>query len=192
MLKTLTLGAVALAALAATSAAGANAASARTQLTCQMKNGKRTHVVVSPYFKTIAFAQRTIDGEPIIVFNPAFTSRFATGKGTVIFTFFHECGHHVLGHTKPRRRHAGYNREQKRRELAADCYAIREMWNRRMLTRQRMTTILRDLSRLQEDPEHPSGKVRTRVVVRCLRSYAKRGQARYDDNTLQRNDPYRQ
>ena len=66
----------------------------------------------------------------------------------------------VLGHTKPRRRHANYNREQKRRELAADCYAIREMWNRRLLTRKRFATILRDLAKLSEDPEHPSGRVR--------------------------------
>ncbi len=189
MFKKLTLGAAAT--LAAVTLTAAGNASASTQLTCNMQNGKRAHVVVSRYFKTIAFAQRTIEGEPIIVFNPAYTGRFATGRGTVIFTFFHECGHHVLGHTKPRVRHAGYNREQKRRELAADCYAIREMWNRRLLTRKRLATILRDLSKLNEDPEHPSGRVRGKLVMRCLQAYAQRGKARYGDNNQRPSNPYR-
>lgn len=190
MFKKFVLGAAATLA-AVTLTAGSGNAAGNTQLTCRMQNGKYAHVVVSKYFKTIAFAQRTIEGEPIIVFNPAYTGRFATGRATVIFTFFHECGHHVLGHTKPRRRTASYNAEQKRRELAADCYAIREMWNRRMLTRQALTVILRDLAKLNEDPEHPSGRVRGQVVMRCLQAYARRGQPRYGNNGPQPGNPYR-
>ena len=190
MFKNLVLGAAATLAAVTLTAAPGNA-TGNTQLSCRMQNGKYAHVVVSRYFKTIAFAQRTIEGEPIIVFNPAYTGRFASGRATVIFTFFHECGHHVLGHTKPRRRHAGYNREQKRRELAADCYAIREMWNRRMLNRRTLAVVLRDLAKLPEDPEHPSGRVRGQVVLKCLQAYARRGQPRYDNNGFRPTNPYR-
>jgi hypothetical protein len=66
------------------------------------------------------------------------------------------------------------------------------MWNRRLLTRKRMMTILRDLAKLNEDPQHPAGKVRGQVVVRCLRAHAQRGKPRYDGNNLQPGNPYRQ
>ena len=58
MLRTITLGVAAATVIAA---ASATPAAAGTQLRCYLPNGKRAHVVVSTYFKTIAFAQRSIE-----------------------------------------------------------------------------------------------------------------------------------
>lgn len=176
MFKKLTLG------LAATAVVGAAAiatpAAASPRLTCTLQNGKQVHVIVSPYFKTIAFAQRTLEGEAVIVFNPAITRRFATGRATVIFTFYHECGHHVLGHTIPKPGKVGFGLQQKRREVAADCYAIRRMYRERLINRAVLRTIIRDLARLKESAAHPAGPVRVRAMVSCLRQYASNGARR--------------
>ena len=175
MFKKLTLGLAATAVAVAGAAAIATPAAAAPKLTCTLQNGKQVHVIVSPYFKTIAFAQRTLEGEAVIVFNPAVTRRFATGRATVIFTFYHECGHHVLGHTIPRIGKVGHGHGAKRREVAADCYAIRRMWKERLINRAVLMTIIRDLGRLKEDAAHPAGPVRVRAMIACLKRYAQNG-----------------
>lgn len=173
MIRKLTLGALAVSAtaisLSATSLSVAQGN--RTAFFCDLGGGRQPHVVVSPFFKTIAFAQRSMRNHPIIVFNPNVTRNFASHRQTVIFTFLHECAHHVLHHTSldPAKRQG--LPQPKEREKAADCYAIQHMMHRGLLTRQGLGHIIRDVGKLPEDPSHPAGVVRGRYVVECIKAY---------------------
>ncbi|WP_306114196.1 MULTISPECIES: hypothetical protein [unclassified Roseovarius] len=81
------------------------------------------------------------NGSPVIFYNPHVLSSFH--PVTRQFWYFHECGHHALGHS--------FGNNPLVREKEADCWAIRTMQSMGLLNQRRMEIIQSDISQLAGD-----------------------------------------
>lgn len=108
----------------------------------------------------VAIAGRARDGRPIIAYNKAAMRRFHLI--TRVYIYYHECAHHVLGHSSGNR--------PVTRESDADCWSIRYMARRGLLTWKGLRWIQADLSRFGGgDRVHPPGSQRAAYAERCFR-----------------------
>jgi hypothetical protein len=107
---------------------------------CRDANGERVLAVNTTRLNNVGMAGR-IRGRPVILFNPVIMRRFQPATRT--FWFYHECAHHALGHSLGHRPAS--------RERDADCWAIRQMRQRGLLTSARLRTIEQDLYPLAGD-----------------------------------------
>jgi hypothetical protein len=117
-----------------------------------------------------AFSTLTPSGIPVIVFNLEFLKIIAHSLAMVMFVYEHECGHHALGHIQAGR--SGGEMGQKmhfKQELAADCYAAQQLRAMNYKSSS-ITDIIDDIYPWPKDPEHPSGKVRSRHVAACFKA----------------------
>ena len=81
------------------------------------------------------------NGHPVIFYNPQVLSWFH--PITREFWYFHECGHHALGHA--------FGNNPLSREKKADCWAIQSMRSLGRLDQHRMNLIQQDISQLPGD-----------------------------------------
>ena len=117
----------------------------------------------------VAIATRAPDGRPIIAYNKAAMRRFHLI--TRVYIYYHECAHHVLGHSSGNRPVS--------RESDADCWSIRYMARRGLLNRRGLRWIQADLARTGGgDRVHPPGSQRAAYAERCFRHALQRIAAR--------------
>ena len=108
----------------------------------------------------VAIAGRARDGRPIIAYNKEAMSRFHFI--TRVYIYYHECAHHVLGHSSGNRPIS--------RESDADCWAIRYMVRRGLLNWRGLRWIQSDLARTGGGSRvHPPGSQRAAYAERCFR-----------------------
>ena len=108
----------------------------------------------------VAIAGRARDGRPIIAYNKEAMSRFHLI--TRVYIYYHECAHHVLGHSSGNRPIS--------RESDADCWAIRYMARRGLLNWRGLRWIQSDLARTGGGNRvHPPGSQRAAYAERCFR-----------------------
>ncbi len=96
---------------------------------------------VSSNVDNVAIATLGSAGEPIIFYNENVLSYFH--PITRLFWYFHECGHHALGHT--------FGNIPVLREKQADCWAIVNMYQLGMLDQNQFAIIQSDISQLSGD-----------------------------------------
>ncbi len=117
----------------------------------------------------VAIAGRARDGRPIIAYNKAAMNQFHLI--TRVYIYYHECAHHVLGHSSGNRPLS--------RESDADCWAIRYMARRGLLDRRGLRWIQADLARSGGgDRMHPPGSQRAAYAERCFNHARQRIAAR--------------
>ena len=117
----------------------------------------------------VAIAGRARDGRPIIAYNKAAMKQFHLI--TRVYIYYHECAHHVLGHSSGNR--------PVTRESDADCWAIRYMARRGLLNWRGLRWVQKDLSRFGSgDRVHPPGSQRAAYAERCFRHAQQRIAAR--------------
>lgn len=90
---------------------------------CKDIEGSIVYVIFSNNLSFDPLAGSTMDeiGFPVIIFNPLALENISNVNHAQMFVFFHECGHHRLGHVKR------YTTGPKRKlEHDADCYAVRK------------------------------------------------------------------
>ena len=95
----------------------------------------------------------------------------AHSAAMVMFVYEHECGHHALGHIQTDKSGHGELRQKDhfKQELDADCYAAQQL--RAMgYSSSNIIDIIDDVYPWPKDPEHPSGKVRSRHVAACFKA----------------------
>jgi hypothetical protein len=107
---------------------------------CRDANGVRVLAVKTTRLHNVGMSGR-VRGRPVMLFNPLVLARFR--PITRVFWFYHECAHQVLGHT------LGFRPISRERD--ADCWAIREMKRRGLLTAAKLRTIEADLHPLGGD-----------------------------------------
>ncbi len=107
---------------------------------CRDAAGTRVVAVNTTRLNNVGMAGR-VNGRPVILFNPNILRRFRPITRT--FWFYHECAHHALGHSLGHRPMS--------RERDADCWAVRQMRQRGLLTAAGLRTIQRDLYPLNGD-----------------------------------------
>ncbi len=100
------------------------------------------------------------DGWPLVRYNadalPQLDSK------TRMFFFYHQCGHHVLGHAlKP---DITYQMEEK-----ADCWAVNSLFYSGRLRRSEFKTVQKQISALSEKDWRKVGPRRALRLANCLR-----------------------
>lgn len=106
----------------------------------------------------VAFATHAPDGSPVILYDPNVLATLS--PQTRLFFYGHECGHHALAHSV---RNIPLSAEQE-----ADCFGIRELVGRGLLSEDDLPVIQRDISRSGGDWTHLPGPVRAINLKRCL------------------------
>jgi len=107
----------------------------------------------------IAVASVDAGGAPIIRYNPQVVS--SVRPQTRLFFYAHECGHHALGHTL-----SGVRLGQ---EQEADCWSIRTLVQKELLTSSDITLIQGDLAVMSKgDWTHLTGPQRAINLRACL------------------------
>jgi len=160
ILTTALHAAAGIAAIVAASLPGS--AAAKTYKRCYDPQGRPVAVLASAKVKmgNVAVAGRSRDGRPFIAYNPKALKRFH--PLTRIYIYYHECAHHRLGHS------SGFRPQN--RENAADCFAIRYMTRRGMLSASRMRIIMADVRRFGGgDQVHLPGAQRAQLLAKCYR-----------------------
>lgn len=113
----------------------------------------------APQLEDVAMANRDQLGRPIIWYNPSVLVWLQPVTRT--FFYFHECAHHVLGHSIG----AGHPLMN---EQAADCWAIVQMVELGLLP-QGVAVIQQDIARAgRGDWTHLPGPQRAINLQRCL------------------------
>ena len=107
----------------------------------------------------VAMATADQLGRPLIYYNPHVLAQLHSA--TRLFFYAHECGHHRLAHT-----FAGSH--PLTREQAADCWGIRELVSRNLLTERDIDAVQSDLSRSPGDWTHLPGPYRAINLRACL------------------------
>jgi hypothetical protein len=82
----------------------------------------------------------------------------------MVFLFAHECGHHALGHIVSALRGGFIGPEQ---ELAADCFAKRQLLGKDVLGVTEFSAVLEFLREIPGDPTTYPGPVRVRKMKDC-------------------------
>jgi hypothetical protein len=117
-----------------------------------------------------AFSTLAKNGNPVIFFNEQFMAQIAHSDAMVMFVYEHECGHHALGHVQSGSQKQGDISQHShfKEELEADCYSAQQL---RQLgyASSSITDIIDDVYPWPKDPEHPSGKVRSKHVIECFK-----------------------
>lgn len=128
---------------------------------CRAPNGQVPMVMNNPGSLHRAYAAMR-GGRPVIVFNPR--RMLDLSPATRIWVYYHECAHHALGHTSGNRLAT--------RENDADCWAIRAMRYRGLLTRARYRMIKADMRRVYRRGGlvHLPGHLRAQHLDLCLRT----------------------
>ena len=156
--------AAALAALSIGATALPQSASAQSAFDrCYDRNGTAVIVRASHRVKmgNVAIAARLRGtGQPIIAYNPTAMKRLH--PITRIYVYYHECAHHVLGHTSGHR--------PPTREADADCWAIKYMARRGLLNWRGLRYIQRDIIKSRGSHIHLAGHHRASLLAGCLRS----------------------
>jgi len=99
------------------------------------------------------------NGAPIILYDPNVLSWLS--PQTRLFFYGHECGHHALAHAM---RNIPFSREQE-----ADCFGIRELFKKGLLSSTDLAVIQRDLARAGTgDWTHLPGPQRAINLAACL------------------------
>jgi hypothetical protein len=99
-------------------------------------------------------------GRPVILFNALFARRLPSA--VVTFFLYHECAHHALGHTLG----AGMPLT---REQAADCWAVRKLFEIGQFDDESVETVQATIARLgRADWTHLPGPMRAINLRRCL------------------------
>lgn len=147
---------------------------------CRTPDGRAPMVMNDPASLHRAYAAMR-GGRPVVVFNP--NKMTDLQPITRIWVYYHECGHHALGHTSGNRAVT--------RENDADCWAIRAMRYRGILTRERYRVILADMHRVYRrgGDVHLPGHLRAEHLDQCLRTtggYGKIRNAKFTPQILKR------
>lgn len=101
------------------------------------------------------------NGQPVIYYNPNILNMMS--PPTQFFFYFHECAHHVLGHT------IGYSHPLSR-EQEADCWAIRQLVGSGRFGAGEVNAVQRDLANFgRGDWSHLPGPQRAINLQWCLR-----------------------
>jgi hypothetical protein len=98
-------------------------------------------------------------GYPTIFVNWAEMKKYASSDDTARFIFEHECGHCKLGHIY----HQVSTKKTNSQELAADCYAAKQM----KVLGIDLRSVEKDVVLLPRDPDHPAGPVRAANIEKC-------------------------
>lgn len=106
----------------------------------------------------VAMATYAADGSPIILYDPNVLATLSAQ--TRLFFYGHECGHHALAHSV---RNIPLSAEQE-----ADCFGIRVLVDRGLLSEGDLPVIQNDISRSIGDWSHLPGPVRAINLRRCL------------------------
>jgi len=116
--------------------------------------------VLNPYVQDVAVANYAPNGAPIIIYNPNVLAQ--TRPKTRLFFYAHECGHHVLAH--------GIRGIPLTREQEADCWAIRTLVDKGLVTDDDVTDIQSDIAQFgRGDWTHLPGPYRAIALrERCL------------------------
>lgn len=126
---------------------------------CVDFRGAAVASVSRPGLGDVASATYAPNGAPVIYYDPNVLSWLS--PQTRLFFYGHECGHHVLAHSV---RNIPLSREQE-----ADCFGIRELFRRGLLSRSDLTAIQNDLARAGTgDWTHLPGPQRAINLERCL------------------------
>lgn len=100
------------------------------------------------------------NGAPVIKYNNSVLSWFA--PQTRQFWYFHECGHHALGHVINRAYPVVAERQ-------ADCFAVVELVRNGSFSENDMATVLNDINRISSgDWSHLPGPQRSINLWQCL------------------------
>lgn len=103
-------------------ATSANAFDFKRHSGCTDSSGRHVKTMVAPV-PTIGTAYHHISHGPVIVID-ALVARTYSAE-VIDFVYFHECGHHKLGHVKVPRR-GFFSATEEDGEIAADCWAREE------------------------------------------------------------------
>ena len=116
--------------------------------------------VASHRITDVGMARRDRRGGPLIIYNPRLLARLK--PQTRLFFYAHECAHHSLGHTVG----LGHPMAQ---EQDADCWAVRNLVRRNLLSPHDITVVQHDLARLARgDRTHLPGRERAKRLPGCL------------------------
>lgn len=128
---------------------------------CRTPHGRLAQIKNNPGSLHRAYAAMR-NGGPVIVFNPRRMAQLS--PITRIWVYYHECAHHALGHTVGNR--------VVTRENDADCWAIRAMRYRGLLTAARYRLIKADMHRVYRrgGPVHLPGHLRAEHLDLCLKT----------------------
>jgi hypothetical protein len=107
----------------------------------------------------VAMATYAYTGEPIIIYNP--NVLVSLSPPTRLFFYAHECAHHALGH--------GVQGHPLTREQEADCWGIRLLVGKSLLSDLDVTAIQLDIANLgRGDWTHLPGPYRAINIRACL------------------------
>jgi len=132
-----------------------------TSASAQCFDARGIPVAEIPNYQLNDIAQANLmpNGAPVIFFNPNVIVNFSFP--TRLFFTFHECAHHVLGHALGR---LVMNMEQE-----ADCWAIRTIVSRQMISDQQLQMIQSELYTFGPgDWTHLPGPQRAINLQACL------------------------
>lgn len=145
---------------------------------CTDRQGREVPVVVDERVPTYAAAFYHPEARrPVIMVNPKIAAQFTTRFNA--WVYLHECAHVVLGHVDPKwtlaARINGQESEkrdpqQQMKELDADCWGAKAaVRNGYVRTEVHVAEIVKQMADWPEDPQHPSGAVRARNFLLCVK-----------------------
>ena len=127
---------------------------------CYVGRGYPVASVEDSGLRDVAMARVEPGVGPVIYYNPRVLAMLS--PQTRIFFYFHECAHHVLGHTIG-------SSHPLQVEQQADCWAIRSLVATGRMSRYDVDVVQGELSRSGEgDWTHLPGPARAINLVRCL------------------------
>jgi len=125
---------------------------------CRDFRGRPVASIVKNDLQDVAFATWAADGSPVVFYNPNVLAWMS--PATRAFFYAHECGHHALAHGA---RNIPLSQEQE-----ADCFGIRELVAKGVLSRDDIPAIQRDISNSPGDWTHLPGPQRAINLAACL------------------------
>ncbi len=122
--------------------------------------GKLVPSIADASLNNIAVARLDPSNSPVIFYNPNITAH--TSLPTNIFFYYHECAHHILGHTVG----LAYPLIM---EQQADCLAIQTLVQTGRFGSQEIKQVQQDISMFaNEDWTHINGPQRAINLAACL------------------------
>ena len=107
----------------------------------------------------IAVAKLDPSGSPVILYSPQIAAEY--DMATRLFFYFHECGHHALGHS--------LRRQPASEEQQADCWAIRTLVSRGLFSDRDISQVQADIAHFgKSDWTHIAGPQRAILLRKCL------------------------
>ncbi|OYX31031.1 MAG: hypothetical protein B7Y99_11110 [Caulobacterales bacterium 32-69-10] len=121
--------------------------------------GRPVPSIPDPSLNDIAMAGISPVYGPMILYNPAIVNRARAETRT--FFYYHECAHHALGHT------LGFAHPQAS-EQQADCWAVRELFGRRLFNPAQLRVVQDEVATSPGDRTHLPGPTRAMNLYACL------------------------